>query len=95
MSDREHTIEIETKLRSDCTEMLRAGCDVFKCSRPTATGIADPAVFQVPGRDTSSGQCFAARDDVFKVYFARQNPPWITMATGCGPALSGMRSSPN
>jgi hypothetical protein len=43
-------------LERELLELRQRQADVLPCGRPLATGVADAAVLEVPGRDTLLGQ---------------------------------------
>src|SRR5690349_8170503 len=86
VSDCNHTAQIEIQARGKGNEMIGACGNVIESSGPAATGIADPAVLQIPRCEPCMGQCFTDRPDVFQIVLGS---PKSSMNNNC----DGIRSS--
>lgn len=59
MSHHQEPIKGKRETFCDLRNKTKAVGDVLECSGPAATGIAQPPIFQVPGRDAGGGESSA------------------------------------
>src|SRR6266850_2427988 len=94
MTDCNHSIEIEIEFGGDGLEMIRRVGHVFKCSRPSASGMAEPPVFDIP-----RGDAHIRQRDAYMAYVVEsvcRAPKPAVDHDGCGmrPPLLGQPQVP-
>src|SRR5262245_23575418 len=69
VTDCNYTIQVKMKSRCDRRQITGSRGHIVKCSWPTAAGIPDPTILEIPGRKPGISERFANRPHVFEIIF--------------------------